>query len=83
MKKEELRKVHFNLNEQNLTIGDLGYEDSEGIMKDRQGLFHRWGENMIYDSDQEKFIQTTVAIVEEVSTGKVFEVAPRCIVFEK
>ena len=80
--KEELRKVAFNLNEQNLTIGDLGYEDPEGIMKERHGYFHCMGNKIIYDPQQERNLLVSVAIVEEIGTGKVFEVAPHCIKFE-
>ena len=80
--KEELRKVLFNLNELNLSLGDLNYEDSDGIMKERHGLFHCFGDTLIYDSQQEMNLTKKVAIVEEIGTGKVFEVAPHCIKFE-
>ena len=80
--KEELRKVRFNLNEQDLTLGDFGYEDSNGIMEERHGFFHRFGDVICYDPQQEKNIHKTVAIVEEIITGKVYEVAPHCIIFE-
>lgn len=81
--KEELRKVRFNLNEQDLTIGDLGYEDNENLLVERHGFFHCWGNVMFYDSEDEVFKLRTVAIVEESGTGKVFEIAPRCIEYEK
>ena len=80
--KEEFRKVRFNLNEQNLTIGDLGYEDTEGISDERSGYFHCWGNVEFYDSEEERFKLKKTAIIEESGTGKVFEIAPKCVVFE-
>lgn len=50
--KEELRKVLFNLDEQNLSYGDLDYDDFEGIRKGRQGYFHCWGSVEFYDSEE-------------------------------
>mgnify|MGYP007070111653 CR=1 FL=1 len=79
---EELRKVQFNLNEQNLTYGDLGFNDSEGIMEERHGYFHCWGNVTFYDAEEERYKQKTVAIIEDTVTGKVFEIAPRCVSFE-
>lgn len=81
--KEELRKVIFNLNEQNLSIGDLESEDSNDIMEERQGFFHCFGNVIFYDSQQERNLTKKVAIIEEISTGKVFEIAPHCIRFER
>lgn len=79
---DKLRKVSFNLNGQNLNYGDLDYNDSEGIMKERQGEFHRWGDTTTYDSQEQKMFQKTVAIVEEISTGQIYEIAPHCLKFE-
>ena len=80
--KEELRKVQFNLNEQNLSLGDLG-EDTEGVSIERHGYFHCWGNVNFYDAEEERFKQSKVGIIEECGTGKVFEVAPKCIKFEE
>lgn len=81
--KEELRKVRFNLNVQNLTIGDLGFEDPEEILKERLGYFHCWGNVDFYDSEEGQFKLRKVAIVEESKTGKIFEISPKCIEFEE
>lgn len=78
---EELRKVRFNLNEQNLSLGDLGYEDPNGITTERHRFYHRWDNVINYDPQTESDIQKIVAIVEEMSTGKVSEIAPQCITF--
>ena len=80
--KEKLRKVVFNLNDQNLTIGDLDYEDHEEITIERKGYFHRLGDVIVYDPGQERLLPKTVAIIEEAGTGVVFEVAPHCFKFE-
>lgn len=80
--REKLRKVLFNLNEQNLNLGDLDFEDPGGIMEERHGLFHCFGDVIIYDPQQERNFTKKVAIIEEICTGKVFEVAPHCIKFE-
>ncbi|MBP5364828.1 MAG: hypothetical protein J6Y82_02755 [Bacteroidales bacterium] len=82
---EELRKVTFDLNEQNLFIGDisLDFKDKDGILKRRHGLFYRFGDKIVYDSEQEKSFQKTVAIVEEIATGKIYEVAPERVKFVK
>ena len=79
---EALRKVQFNLNESELSIGDLESEGDREILKEQQGLFHHWGEIVWYDSLIEKKLQKTIAIVKEIGTGKVFEVAPHCNTFE-
>lgn len=78
---EKLREVRFNLNEQNLNLGDLDYKDPDGITAERHGFFHRWGDVIYYDPQTESNIQKTIAIVEEIDTGKVLEIAPHCITF--
>ena len=81
--KNELRKVLFNLNEQDLSFGDLGFDDPDNIMEERQGYFHRWGDVIVNDATQERNLQKTVAIIEEMSTGNVYEVAPHCVKYIK
>lgn len=78
----ELRKVIFNLNSQNLSLGDLDYDDPQNITEERRGYFHRWGDGVIYDANIEKKFPNTFAIVEEDKTGQIFEVAPHCVKFE-
>ena len=78
---EELRKVRFNLNEHDLNLGDLDYKDPNGIMAERYGFFHRWGDIVCYDSQTERKFQKTIAIVEEIGMGKIFEIVPHCITF--
>ena len=82
---KELRKVQFNLGEdkcENYTIGDIEY-DNEGILKERFGVLHCWGEAIRCDSETGQKYQETVAIVEEIGTGMVYKVDPATIVFVK
>ena len=81
----ELRKVHFNLSNQKLksyTIGDFE-DDESGTLKERNGLFHCWGDEIYCDSETEEKFQRTIAIVEEIGTGEVYKVDPNTIVFIK
>lgn len=77
--KEELRKVIFNLNDQNLTLGDMEFNDSKGVMEERHGFFHCWGNVELYNPEEGNIKLKTVAIVEEATTGRIFEVAPKCM----
>ena len=80
-----LRKVQFNFGEdkcKNYTIGDIE-DDKEGILKERYGRFHCWGEAIRCDSETGTILQETVAIVEEIETGDVFKIDPNTIVFIK
>ena len=81
--RDGLREIKFNLNEQDLTLGDLGYDDHDGILNERHGYFHCWGNVEFYDSENGRLYLRKVAIVEESETGKIFEVAPKNIVFKK
>ena len=83
--KDSLRKVQFNLGDlkcQDYTIGDLSYDDEETI-KERYGLFHCWGEAIRCELETGQKLQETVAIVEEIISGKIYKVDPNTIVFIK
>lgn len=82
---DNFRKVLFNLGEINRkdsTFGDLD-TDTEGILKEREGMFHCWGDAIHCDSKTGQKLQKTVAIVEEVDTGRIYLVDPRTIIFVK
>ena len=64
------------------TIGDRE-NDVNGILKERYGLFHCWGEIIRSDSETGRKLQETVAIVEEIGTGEVYKANPNTIVFIK
>lgn len=75
--------VQFNLSDakcKDYTIGDRE-NDVNGILKERYGLFHCWGEAIRYDSETGNKLQETVAIVEEIGTGDVYKANPDTIVF--
>lgn len=83
--KDCLRKVQFNLSDakcKDYTIGDRE-NDVNGILKERYGLFHCWGEIIRSDSETGRKLQETVAIVEEIGTGEVYKANPNTIVFIK
>ena len=77
-----LRKVHFNLNDQNFTLGDLDYEDPTGKLEEREGYLHCWGKVDYYDSEEGRFKQRTIGVIEECGTGMVYEVASKCVKFD-
>ena len=81
--KKHLRKVQFNLSDakcKDYTIGDME-SDENGILKERYGLFHRWGEAIRCDSESGQKLQETVAIIEEIETGYIYKVNPNTMVF--
>ena len=80
---DKLKHVRFTLNEGHFAIGDLEINDSDDLLKERDGLFHRWGDVCFYNQENQSFLTKTVGIVEEKSTGIVFEVSPHCIIFER
>ena len=83
--KEVLRKVLFNLSDakcKDYSVGDR-WTDEGGILKERHGLLHCWGEAIRCDSETVQKFQETVAIVEDIETGNVYKVDPNTIVFIK
>lgn len=80
---ENLRKVKFTLEGQ-VDLGLYDYENDEEreeITKERDGLFHAWGNEILTDNGRS--IEQEVGFVEEVETGKVYHVIPKRIVFVK
>ena len=78
---ENLRKVKFTLEGQvDLGLSDYDNdEEREKITKEREGLFHAWGKEILPDNDSS--IGQEVGIVEEVETGRIYHVIPKRIVF--
>lgn len=78
---ENLRKVKFTLEGQvDLGLSDYDNdEEREKITKEREGLFHAWGKEILPDNDRS--IEQEVGIVEEVETGRIYHVIPKRIVF--
>jgi len=79
---KELRKVKFTLERIRATIGDLesGGENAEEIMKERIGFFYGFGNFPFFD-DEHCLHDQCMGIVEEKSTGKVYNVLPEKIQF--
>lgn len=78
---ENLRKVKFTLEGQ-VDLGVFDYDNDqerEEITKERDGLFHAWGNEILTDNGRS--IEQEVGIVEEVETGKIYHVIPKRIVF--
>lgn len=80
---ENLRNVVFKLEQENMTIGDYAtQEELEEKTKKREGFFHMFGNELIYDDKAECYLVRTIGIVEEEKTGKVFHVVPKFITFK-
>lgn len=84
-----LRKVTFTLNGMDvfgfpkMTRGDYysGGQDVDYYMKERQGLFHCWGET-IHTNEEGKPFQISCGIVED-EEGNIYQVPPTNIKFNK
>lgn len=65
-----------------LSTGDTpGFMDcSNEERTKRKGLFHRWGDEIIYEDN--RLFQRTYGIVEDIETGKIKLVIPEQIKFE-
>lgn len=50
-------------------------------MKERKGFFHEWGVHICHDSENGRLLESSIGIVEEENTGKVYEVLPKNIIF--
>jgi hypothetical protein len=79
----DLRKGSFTLAIPNASIGDYesGNENAEKKMKERKGFFHEWGVHICHDSENGRLLESSIGIVEEENTGKVYEVLPKNIIF--
>jgi hypothetical protein len=72
-----MRKVKFYLTKVP-GLMQAKIEDAKEIGKERTGMFHTWGTEII---DDENKISRTVGIIEEDVTGKIFSVNPNNITF--
>lgn len=79
----DLRKVSLTLAIPNTPIGDYesGNENAVERMKERKGFFHEWGVHIYHDSENGRLLESSIGIVEEENTGKVYEVLPENIIF--
>lgn len=77
---DKIRKVKFSLAQPGLSIMDYGDEADEKL-KERDGLFHIFGNEPFWDANEGKYRDRIVGVVEEVSTGKIYEVYPEMVQF--
>ena len=81
----ELRKVVFRLD--NTKPGFFDHETDEerekfeNEQREREGLFHRWGDRIVTDSETGAKLLETVAIVEDLD-GNIYKVIPELIQFD-
>lgn len=78
---ENLRKVEYTLQgEEDLGLYDYANEEEqEKALKERKGLFYRWGE--AYCQVEGKVYTTTVGIVEDCESHQIEQVVPKRIKF--
>ena len=76
-----LRKVKFTLAVPGSSIGDC--ENEEETLTERKGLFHCFGNDLIWDEGRSCFLERMMGFIEEEISGKIHKVFPENIVFEK
>lgn len=82
MDEKKLRKVKFNLNNNELNYGELVNEQNgEELSRDRYGWFHGFGNCLYRDITEGQIITMFMGIVEEENTGRVYQVLPKNIEF--
>jgi len=80
---EKLREVEYSFENGN-NEGLFDRDDSEHLYEKKIGLFHRWGDEMKWDSSEaQRFIPNTYAIVEDLETKNVYKINPECITFKR
>lgn len=80
---EELREVVFCLKQQKMAIMDYSSrEEALEKTKQREGYFHCFGNELLYDETAQCFREIKVGVVEEKGTGRVYHVVPKNICFK-
>ena len=72
----ELQDFEFNPDE-----SDSEQKQHEEILKEREGVFHGWHEVDEWSSLSENYITKRIALIEDVSSGVVYEVSHENIKF--
>lgn len=74
-----MRKIKFSLDRLKLAYDD--YTDGEGkkLIEERDGYFHEWGKEITKVDNIS--LELSIGIVEEISSGKVFQVLPNKVIF--
>lgn len=83
--KEKLRKITFSLAyyyfEPDLT--DEQQKEQEEETRQRDGYFHKWVEESDISPQTQEPYTKTLALVEDIETGKMYKVEPDLIKFQK
>ena len=83
--KEKLRKITFSLAyyyfEPDLT--DEQQKEQEEETRQRNGYFHKWVEESDISPQTQELYTKTLALVEDIETGKMYKVEPDLIKFQK
>lgn len=85
---ENLRKVEFTVEQQDMNLGDYDCfddnpdEKAEETLKKREGYYLGLGNELYYNPDSQRQESKIVAIVEEEGTGKVYHVIPKFMRFK-
>ncbi len=83
--KEKLRKITFSLAyyyfEPDLT--DEQQKEQEEETRQRNGYFHKWVEESDISPQTQEPYTKTLALVEDIETGKMYKVEPDLIKFQK
>lgn len=81
----ELKKVWFTLERFHGAMFDyeMNGQSADEVMKKRDGIFHCWGNELIWDAEASVWRERVIGVVEEETTGKVYQVIPECITFIK
>lgn len=79
----DLRKVNFSLGQEQFSPDDEERKEIEELARQRLGYFHRWVEVEDLSSKSGRFREKTVALIEEIETGKMHYVEIEQIKFCK
>lgn len=80
---DTLRKVKFTMAIPGASVSDYETEQSaQEALKERNGLFHCFGNELVWDGSKSCFLERLMGFVEEES-GQMQKVFPENIFFEK
>lgn len=78
----KLRRVTFTMEIPGAAMLDIINSDNpEDQTKVRKGYFHTFGNVLRWDSENSKYLEEMLAIVEEEESGKVYHVLPQNMTF--
>lgn len=86
MEKKELRKVAFAIGYRNGFDPDMTDEElkeEHERTRERAGFFHKWVEESDISPQTQELYTKTLALVEDIETGKMYKVEPDLIKFQK